>query len=87
MEDNKPISWSVQLGQSEIPVNLGDEYELTFAGYSSIERKIVLEGINNTEINLTTEPQIFRVRFTPDTFDITMKFLMGTVDNLEDKDH
>lgn len=86
-EGGNPVNWSVQAGQSNIPVIPNKEYELTFVGYSTIERQIVLEGINNREVTLTTKPQLFKVAFKPENFDLNLKFLMGTVGNLGDVDH
>ncbi|HAB62071.1 MAG TPA: hypothetical protein DCE48_15500, partial [Lachnospiraceae bacterium] len=86
-ENNVPITWSVQLGQSMIPVVPGEEYILTFVGYSTVERKVVLEGINNKVVTLTTTPQVYQFPFTPNTFDLSLKFLMGTVEQTGDKEH
>lgn len=86
-ENNVPITWSVQLGQSMIPVVPGEEYILTFVGYSTVERKVVLEGINNKVVTITTTPQVYQIPFTPNTFDLSLKFLMGTVEQTGDKEH
>ncbi|WP_310603971.1 carbohydrate binding domain-containing protein [Anaerosporobacter sp.] len=87
LESNKPITWSIQLGQEKIPVVPGEEFILTFVGYSTVERKIVLEGMNNKTVTLTTTPQIHQVSFVADSFDLDLNLLLGTVDGTGDKEH
>lgn len=87
LENNQPITWSVQLGQSKIPVVPGEEYILTFVGYSTVDRKVILEGINNKVVTITKTPQVYQIPFTPNTFDLSLKILMGTVEQTGDKEH
>lgn len=87
LENNAPITWSVQLGQSKIPVVPSEEYILTFVGYSTVERKVVLEGIGNKVVTITTTPQVYQIPFTPNAFDLDLNLLLGTVEQTGDKEH
>ena len=86
LDGTNPVTWSVQLGQSNVPVIPEEDYVLTFVGYSTVERKVTIEGLNKT-ITLTTKPQIFEIPFTPDSFEQTFKLLMGTVESTGTEEH
>lgn len=82
-----PITWSIQLKQENIPVTPGKEYQLRFEGYSTINRTIIIEGLNNAQIDLTTENKVYTVNYTPNSELLIINFLMGTIGDLENVEH
>lgn len=88
LSSGSEVTWSVQLIQEAVQMEKGEKYQLSFVGYSTVDRQIVFEGINNgNAISLTTTPKLYTVEFTANTFESTFKFLMGTVGGIGNVDH
>ncbi|MGN0243320.1 MAG: carbohydrate binding domain-containing protein [Lachnospiraceae bacterium] len=80
-------TWAVQLKQENNSVEPGHEYELSFTGAATMPRSIMIEGANYATVDLTENPEKKTVRFTPESYDIAINFLMGNVNNTPDREH
>ena len=80
-------TWTVQLKQANNAVEPGQTYELSFVGASTVDRDIMIEGADYQTVALTSTPTRHTIRFTPSTYDVTINFLMGNVNNAPTEPH
>lgn len=81
--------WGIQLYQSDIPVEQGKKYQISFIAYATVERQIQVmrnqdpaygqAGEISEFKSITKEPQVYEVEFVSTSDVLKIQFLLSTI--------
>lgn len=81
--------WGIQLYQSDIPVEQGKKYQISFIAYATVDRQIQImrnqdpaygqAGEISEFRSITKEPQVYEVEFVSTSDILKLQFLLSTI--------